>query len=224
MSILITRPKKQAQYIAKAIKNSGGEYVVDSIIEIIVNNKIPDLNLDIFSHFVITSANCIPYIAKLKLDKNKIFFTVGDKSAQEIAKLGFKNIINAKNSAILLRNLMIKKLDKNHNKVLYFRGDVISYDLEEFFKNKGFNFSSITAYKTLESSNLQKNTIEKIKNGEIKKILIYSLRSAKIFYKLVKKHQILNITINIEISCISNKVADFFIKKGFLQINTLYIN
>jgi uroporphyrinogen-III synthase len=215
---LITRPKNQAQYAAQNLKALGHEFLIDSMIDIEVSKKISNLDFSKFSHFIITSANACKYISKLNLDKDKIFFTVGDKSREEIKKLGFKNVINAQNSAILLRDLMVKELDQSKDKILYFRADIVSYDLEKFFRNKNFYFNSVISYKSNEVSEFQQKTIDKLKTKEIDKILIYSQRAAEVFYKLSKTHGILNKILDVEIVCLSQNIATFFYNKKFLKI------
>jgi uroporphyrinogen-III synthase len=221
MSILITRPKNQAEYTAQVLKKKGYDVLIDSLIEIEVNTEITNSDLNQFSHFVVTSTNAVKYIYQLNLNKNKVFFAVGNKSKEEIKKLGFKSVIGAKNSAISLRDLMIKKLDKNKDKVLYFRGDVVSYDLGSFFQKQGFDFHSNIAYKSRESSGFKQETIVKIKANEISQILIYSQRAAEVFCRLSKFHGILNEIIDIEIVCLSNNISSYFSNEGFLRVNIL---
>lgn len=218
MTILITRPKNQAQYVAQILKKQGHDFLIDSLIEIQTIQKNPNLNFNHWTHFVITSANAIEYISQLKLDKNKVFFTVGDKSREEIEKIGFKNVVNAQNCAISLRDLMVGELNHKTDKILYFRGDVVSYDLEKFFRDKDFDFHSVISYKSHESSALKQQTLAKFKSKKITKILIYSQRTAEIFYKLSKIHGILNDIIDIEIVCLSQNIAIFFRDKKFSKI------
>jgi len=212
---LITRPKNQAKYIGQIINKAGHEFLIDSMIDIKVNKPNYKLDFNKFSHFVITSSNACEYIKKINLNKNKIFFAVGDVSAQKLKNIGFNNVIYAQNSVVSLRNLMLKKLNKKTDKILYFCADVISYDLENYFRKVNVDFHSIIAYKTFVASSLKVETIKNIQSGKVDKILIYSQRTAEIFYNLLQYHNIVDAAINIEIICISKNIINFLQGKGF---------
>ncbi|MDA9818342.1 uroporphyrinogen-III synthase [Flavobacteriaceae bacterium] len=218
--ILITRPKKQANSITKKLIKLGHKVLVDSLLEIHTQQN-SNIIIPKPQAFVITSANAINFIAKIDLNHQVKFFTIGQRTASEVQKIGFKNIKIADNSVISLRNSLLAETKKENGAIIYFAGDIITYDLEKFFQKQNFNFKTILAYKTTPIQDFKKETIEAIKIRKIKTVLIYSNRTAEIFWYLLKKNNLLEIAQKLQIQCLSQKIAKFFLDRRFQKVSIL---
>lgn len=185
--ILLTRPKKLSQEIAKTLHH---QTIIQPLFSVHKIN-LPKENFQNLQAVLITSQNAVFALEKLSIKKDILILAVGEKTALALRKLGYQNVICANNSALSLLNLAIQKLSKNNGLVLYLSGSIITLDLAEKLHEQGFEAKKIVVYKTKETEDFSKKTIDEMSNGNISEVWIYSKNSEKIFYKLARKHNLL---------------------------------
>lgn len=209
--ILLTGSKKVSTQATKILQEKNHQIIIQPLFSI---QKKSDLYLEISDYknlqaVLITSPNAVFALEKLVIKKDNLILTVGEKTAKKVKKLGYKNVISANNSAASLLDLALEKLSKNKGVTIYLSGEIITLDLAEKLNEKGFMAKRMIVYKTMEIENFSDKTIDKIRQGDISEVWLYSKNSVIIFHKLAKKHNLLECLDKIKILCLSWKIANF---------------
>ena len=123
-------------------------------------------------------------------------------------KKGFLNIHVASGNYFELKDLIFKILDKSREKFIYVRGEFVSNDLENDFKEGGFLIKSVINYTTEPNLNTDLKLIEDLKSKLIDVIFVYSKRAADQLLKIILNHKIENNLDNCTLNCISINVAN----------------
>ena len=123
-------------------------------------------------------------------------------------KKGFLNIHVASGHYFELKDLIFKTLDKSREKFFYIRGEFVSNDLENDFKEGGFLIKSLINYTTEPNLNTDLKLIEDLKSKLIDVIFVYSKRTADQLLKIILNHKIENNLDNCTLNCISINVAN----------------
>lgn len=214
--ILLTRPQEASQKIAQNLAKKNLLSLIQPLFSIIQINNFQPINQKIQA-VLISSSSAIFALEKLLLKKDILVFAIGEKTALEIKKLGYQNILIANNSAASLLNLALKNLSKSQGLILYLSGEIITLDIAEKLREQNFEAKRIVAYKTKEAASFSTSTIEEIKQEKIGEVWIYSKNSLRIFYKLAKKHNLLECLSRIKILCLTKEISDLAYEMNFLQ-------
>ena len=214
--ILLTRPQEASQKIAQNLAKKNLLSLIQPLFSIIQINNFQPINQKIQA-VLISSSSAIFALEKLLLTKDILVFAIGEKTALEIKKLGYQNILIANNSAASLLNLALKNLSKSQGLILYLSGEIITLDIAEKLREQNFEAKRIVTYKTKEAASFSSSTIEEIKQEKIGEVWIYSKNSLRIFYKLAKKHNLLECLSRIKILCLTKEIADLAYEMNFLQ-------
>jgi uroporphyrinogen-III synthase len=163
---------------------------------------------------IVTSSNSCDILSNLTLEKNIKIYSVGKKTAQNLEKLGFNNIeIPKENSASALKKLIINKEKARDG--LYLRGEIITLDFAKELAKKGFHIEDLITYQTIEASNFSEELLQFCQNNQFESVLIFSKNSAKIFFNLAQKHNLLEYFNKSQILCFSQKILDEVKNLGF---------
>jgi uroporphyrinogen-III synthase len=165
---------------------------------------------------LITSSAAVFALEKLAIKKDVLVLAVGKKTADEVKKLGYKNVLFANNSAASLLDLALNNV-KNKDLIIYLAGEKITLDLAEKLSKQNFNAQKIVVYKTIEIEKFSGTTIDEIRIGNVGEVWIYSKNSLRIFYKLAQKHNLLECLGEIKILCLSQEIAELAREIGFLK-------
>ncbi len=215
--IIITKNKKAYKEIIQNLSNKNLHSIIPQPLFSVIKttNLKPEINQP--QAVIITSSNAIFALKKLQIENNTLILSVGSKTAERIRKLGYNNVLFVDNSAFLLLNLSKNILIKNQGTIVYLAGEIITLDLAKKLEELGFVSKKIIVYKTKEVRNLLPQNIEEIKNGNVEEVWIYSKNSLMIFYRLVKKYDLLEYLEQTKISCLSQEIANCAKKIGFYK-------
>ena len=174
---------------------------------------IENLNCNILfknniSSIIITSFNACRAILENKFPKNIKIYAIGQQSCQILKDNGYYNIEIAKNRSVLSLIKLIK--DSNKSKELrfcYLRGQVISYDLKKDLEICGFDICEFICYKTKEYQSFSTLLLNNINQINYSYILLYSQNSAKIFYNLAVKNNLVEKFKDSQIICFSQQIT-----------------
>lgn len=201
-NLLITRSKSASRELLRAFDEKDCNFFFEPLFTI---EKLPFEKIsNEISAVIITSANACFALENSKIRKEIKIFTVGTKTADELKKIGFQNIvISPKNSAVSLFDLVAKE----SGPIVYFRGLDISFD----FAAKLQNVSEVIVYKT--------HAIEKF-STDFKKIpydevIIFSKNSCEIFRELISRHNLLEYFSRSQIICPSDEILKKARELGF---------
>jgi len=219
-NILITRAQDRAEEMLKVFEQEGFTALCEplfSVKKIFSNQKIPRE----ISAVIISSLNACDAAIDFGLQKNVKIFVVGKKSAKKLIELGFKNIEFApKNSAESLLDLIIKSEENKSAPMLYFHGSIVSLDFKRELEKLGFKVENILAYETQELANFSDELLQFVKNNSFEQVLLFSQNSAKIFFKLAAKHNLLEYFKDAQLLCLSKNILYDVRNYGFTNSAT----
>ena len=221
MMILIIRPKTETNTIVHDLRERNCSLFLEPVSEIkFINLKT---NFDSNGFFLISSLQTVKALALLKnIDhqffNNANFLVIGNKTAQRCKSLGIKNI----NKVFFSSLDLIDYLDQNKqiNQLNHLTGSVKNEILEEWSKINRQLIKKTILYKTVSVNKLKLKTIKSIKRGEIKILTLFSIFTAKTFFKLLRKHKLINDIYDkdIYIMCLSKRISDYVLhSEGFIE-------
>lgn len=219
-NILITRPKEQGKEIADLLEWQGFATFIEPLFSVEKTLLKQKFSKQI-SAIIITSANACENIINSDFPKNIKIFAVGKKTAQKLIEAGFENIVFPKtNSAIALKNLIAKTHKDKTGLILYFHGSIMSLDFAKALEKYDLKVQNICAYETHEMKNFSAEFLKFAKKNPCNQVLIFSQNSAKIFFNLAKKHNLLEYFSHSQILCLSDKILRSVKKFGFKKVKT----
>ncbi len=228
-SVLITRPKDQAQEIVQHLENQGFEVFIEPTfsvqkISLAKIDALQNLSQKKIQALILTSGNAadIAFDAAeiLGLSKEVKVFAVGKKTARKFLDAGYENVIySEQNSAADLLKIISSDQEilsqKNQEILLYFCGELVTVDFKAKLEKSGIAAEQILSYKIFEEQNFSENFLEKVKNFQFDFVLLYSKNSAKHFCELSTKHNLLEYFQSSRILCLSEKILSYLRNFGF---------
>ena len=207
MHILFTKSQNSSEILVNKFTSKGHKVTNFSILNVkpIIT---ADINFKDFTSIIFTSSNAINHLAKVENIGHLKCFCVGEQTAAAAKKKGFLNIHVASGNYFELKDLIFKSLDKSGEKFIYIRGEFVSNDLENDFKEGGFLIKSLINYTTEPNLNTDLKLIEDLKSKLIDVIFVYSKRAADQLLKIILNHKIENNLDNCTLNCISINVAN----------------
>ena len=207
MHILFTKSQNSSEILVNKFTSKGHKVTNFSILNVkpIIT---PDINFKDFTSIIFTSSNAINHLATVENIGHLKCFCVGEQTAAAAKKKGFLNIHVASGNYFELKDLIFKSLDKSREKFIYIRGEFVSNDLENDFKEGGFLIKSLINYTTEPNLNTDLKLIEDLKSKLIDVIFVYSKRAADQLLKIILNHKIENNLDNCTLNCISINVAN----------------
>lgn len=211
--ILLTRPKQQSEKITGRLKMLGYETLILPLL------KIKNLHYEVkdkrYDAIIVTSQNSISFLHKNQWIKSKLIYTAGDVTKNILESIDCEKVISANGNAKDLNKMLVDKINI-YSKILYLRGNHISYDIIKSLKQKGFYVIDYVVYHSIARRYIREKILKVIKES-VFTILFYSQRSAGIFFQLAKKYS-LDMK-NKQAICISNLVAEKVQKLDWCKIS-----
>jgi uroporphyrinogen-III synthase len=207
LHILFTKSQNSSEILVNKFTSKGHKVTNFSILNVkpIIT---PDINFKDFTSIIFTSSNAINHLVKVENIAHLKCFCVGEQTAAAAKKKGFLNIHVASGNYFELKDLIFKTLDKSREKFIYIRGEFVSNDLENDFKEGGFLIKSLINYTTEPNLNTDLKLIEDLKSKLVDVIFVYSKRAADQLLKIILNHKIENNLDNCTLNCISINVAN----------------
>ena len=141
--------------------------------------------------------------------KDAQLFVVGKKVKEALVKLGVNNIIKTFDTTTSLLKFIQKNNFYKKIKFEYLCGSVVNDEFINQMKMKKFTLRKKIVYEVIPVAQLLKRTKAVIRNGNIKVIVFYSVYSAKIFLKLLRKYGLLSsISRDVRILCFSKRILN----------------
>ena len=207
MNLLIIRPKEDAEVLSTDLNQIGIKSTIFPIFNFIhLNPLLP--NVSEFSNVIISSRNGIRAFAEKFSERRITIYVVGEGSAKEAKKHGFKNVIIGNNNIIELIKIIKSKLNKDSGKVLNISGVYQNYDIVTELGQYGYKIENLVLYDLIPISYLSEGVLKKLENGIINGVLFFSPRSAILFSNLLKKVSKENITEELRAFCLSRNIAE----------------
>ena len=209
MHFLVTRPIDDADGLADKLRRRGHSVTVDPLMSIEFHPETPVTRTGLQA-LLVTSANGLravmgrsdfPEWLKLPL------FAVGPTTAAMARRAGFVQVYEAGGDVVALTALVKQELATDGGPLLHIAGTVSAGDLKAALKTEGFWVERSVLYEARAADTLSQETIEGLRGGEIKAVLLYSKRSAEIFADLCKLAGLERALSDVNAYCLSANAA-----------------
>ena len=196
--IYLYQPVLKFKYIKKKITNA--------------DNKI----------FIIASIQAVRSIHShnreyLNQIKGSQIFVIGKKVKDALVKLGVNNIIKTFDSTTTLLKFIHKKNSFKKIKFEYLCGSVVNDEFVKGMKDQKHSLKKRIVYQITPTKELLKKTQIAIKNKRIRVVVFYSIYSAEVFIKLLRKYGLLSlINKDMKILCFSERISRHIISQRVL--------
>ena len=205
MHIVITRPMEDSFHTIERLTKIG--HIVTHLPVIKIQRlETKKINFQNYKGVIFTSSNAIKFLNIDKFNPNIKCYCVGKVTELAARQSGFTNICTSDGTVDSLIELIIRKSENKLEKLIYLSSEFISRDLDTDLKKAGFSVDRMSNYTTLPIEEIDKKTLDFLKRKSPDAIFIYSSRSAKNLFNLIKKYSLLNVVTQSNLMCISEKV------------------
>ena len=179
--LVLTRAGADSAKSKGVLEGLGFDVFVEPMFEV-VHLRAGALRLQPYGVTIATSRNSVNVIAKLTNERDACILTVGNSTMRRATALGFTNVISAGGT---VRDIL-PCLDayQRGTKILYARGEEVSYNLRGAAEEMGFEVEEAVLYKVVARKNLSSQCCDLLANGKISGVVFYSTGTAKIFTEL----------------------------------------
>ena len=206
MHILFTRPLEDCKEIMVKFQLLGHE--VSHMPLIYVEKKNYDeINFKSFKAIIFTSSNAIKFLNLKKIDKKINCFCVGSATEKKARNFGFQNTFSAEGNVNNLKELILQNFNSSDGKLLYVSGEIVSNELDKNLISEGYDVKRIVNYTVKHVENLNEDFVKKIKIKMPNIVYVYSQNSALSFLNLIKNYNLINLWMDTNLMCISEKTS-----------------
>ncbi|HEU0071414.1 MAG TPA: uroporphyrinogen-III synthase [Alphaproteobacteria bacterium] len=188
MKILVTRPRADAEELAKLLAARGHEALIEPLLDIAT---LPGdaVTADGVQALVFTSANGVRALIErnggdISALRALPVYTVGDATARAARDAGFADVVSASGDVNSLAELIIARVRPDIGPLLHVSGSDVAGDLAGQLTEKGFTLTRAALYQATKADSLSAEAVEALKRGEVKAALFYSPRTASAFAAL----------------------------------------
>ncbi|NQV82263.1 MAG: uroporphyrinogen-III synthase [Rhodospirillales bacterium] len=209
MRLLITRPTEDAAPLVRALEECGHEAIVEALMTI-HDVAAPDLNRDLdgAQALLITSANGIRAFARAHSGRLIPVCAVGDASARVARELGFHQVHSAGGDVETLAAMVEKKFKPSGGALVHIAGTHLAGDLGGKLTQAGFEVRRVVLYEARASNAIGPKTTAALKSGSLDGVLLFSPRTAELFYRLVTDAGLEEHCRQLTACCLSAAVAE----------------
>ena len=206
MHILFTRPLEDCKEIMVKFQLLGHE--VSHMPLIYVEKKNYDeIDFKNFKAIIFTSSNAIKFLNLKKIDKKINCFCVGSSTEKKARNSGFQNTFSAEGNVNNLKELILQNFNSSDGKLLYVSGEIVSNELDKNLILEGYDVKRIVNYTVKHVENLNEDFVKKIKIKMPNIVYVYSQNSALSFLNLIKNYNLINLWMDTNLMCISEKTS-----------------
>ena len=206
MHILFTRPLEDCKEIMVKFQLLGHE--VSHMPLIYVEKKNYDeIDFKSFKSIIFTSSNAIKFLNLKKIDKKINCFCVGSATEKKARNFGFQNTFSAEGNVNNLKELILQNFNSSDGKLLYVSGEIVSNELDKNLISEGYDVKRIVNYTVKHVENLNEDFVKKIKIKMPNIVYVYSQNSALSFLNLIKNYNLINLWMDTNLMCISEKTS-----------------
>ncbi len=206
MHVMLTRNLEDSKELFQRLKASGFKVSSLPLLEI-SKLKYNEVNFSSFGAIIFTSSNAIKFLNLKIIDKNTLCFCVGSSTEKTARLNGFQRVIAADGNVRNLKELIIQNLPSKDKKILYVRGEIISYPLDKELISAGYNINQLINYSVKHKENLDASFLDTLKKDMPDLVYVYSENSAKSFLNLIKKYELVDYWMNTNLMCIGEKTS-----------------
>lgn len=216
MTVLITRPTEDSKLLAEELRKLKISSFIEPMFHVKQSNfDLQPETLNDCNGTIFTSRHAVRPLIGLE---NLPCFVVGEVTALEAKKNGFTNVLVAKGNVESLLNMIKGYYSTKKCRLLYLRGQIITFDIEEFLSKQNIKIEEKVVYQTDEITALSPKLVKEILAADIKTVVFFSLNTAKIFIRILEAQSLLNIFNKITCFVLSKKIQECLLLAGFSEV------
>ena len=213
MKFIITRPLVDSKKMFQFFESKGVKCVINPLLEILYEKK--DTDFTNYDRIILTSRHAVRSLVKKGQSfSSKVVHACGTSTYSEVEAFAPDNEYIYHESASDLINSFKSFPPINGSKLLYLRGRNVTVDLKSIFNGTNIKIDDCVEYIAREKIFFNTETLEEFNYSKKISIIIYSLRTAEIFLKALKKYNLGNKTSIIMAYCISKNIATVLQAEG----------
>lgn len=220
MLVLVTRPEPEGSRLKEHIEALGYEAVVEPLMEAeLLPEAVEDF--DGVSALIATSRNALRSLAQSPYLQDALpipLFAVGQGTAEEARQLGFERIGIGPGSVTGFAAAIAGTLDPADGLVVHLAGDVLAGDVAGELEQLGFRVLRPVVYRMHPAVMLSEDMREAIRDGAIDAVVLMSPRTARIYARLIKHHDLVDAAAEMVHLCLSDAIA-----RGLRSLGTVPI-
>ena len=205
-TVLITRPKTDADTLAEILSKHGVNSLISPVLEIRTLDR-PSLQIGGVQGILITSLNGARALAARVERRDIPIFAVGPATGAALSASGFEAVESAASDVKSLASLVAKRLDPTKGPLVHAGGAAIAGDLKELLEVDGFRIRREVLYSADRADALANDVIAALESGAVTDAVFYSPRSMESFLALAKKADIISKLAHVRAICLSPAVA-----------------
>ena len=218
--ILIIRHKSADTEFQKKLDKNNLNYLYQPVLKFNhIKKKIVNSDDKIFIIASIQAVRSIQLQNKKYLNqiKGSQLFVIGKKVKEALVKLDLNKIIKTFDSTTSLLKFIHKKNSYKKIKFEYLCGSVVNNEFVNEMRALKYSLKKRIVYQITPTNQLLQKTQVAIKNKKIEVIVFYSVYSAEIFIRLLKKYDLLSlIDKDVKFLCFSERISRHIISKRLL--------
>ena len=188
MKILVTRPRADAEDLAKLLQARGHEVLLEPLLDIAMlpGEAVP---ADGVQALLFTSANGVRALlarndGDISALRNLAVYTVGDATARSAKEAGFGDVHSASGDVKSLAALVSARVRPAVGPLLHIAGSDVAGDLAGLLDAQGFTLTRTVLYETKTAGALMVEASDALKRGDVQAALFFSQRTATAFAAL----------------------------------------
>lgn len=212
MKILVTRPRADAEELAKLLEARGHEVLLAPLLEIVFSPGDPIAANDTQA-LLFTSANGVRALVErnahdLSALRHLPVYTVGDATGRAAQEAGFAEVLSASGDVKALAALVISRVRPEAGPLLHIAASDVAGDLSGLLTAQGFTVTRAVLYETKKTDALSPETSDALRRGDIPAALFFSPRTATAFVALATAADLAPALGRTTAICLSPAVAD----------------
>jgi len=212
MKILVTRPRADAEELAKLLAARGHEVLLEPLLEIVA---IPGEAVapNDSQAILFTSANGVRALLARNGDdisalRHLPVYAVGDATGRAAQDAGFAEVVSASGDVKALVALVAARVRPEAGPLLHVAASDVAGDLAGLLGAQGFTVTRVVLYEAKKAEALSAETAGALRRGEIPAALFFSPRTAAAFVALAAAADLAPALGRTTAICLSPAVAD----------------
>ena len=204
---LVTRPKEDAEKVARSLRERGIEPVIEPMLSI---RSIPNSAIDLvgIQSLLFTSANGVRAFAAASKERALPVFAVGEATADAARLAGFDGVETAGGDVTSLASLVSRRLDPEKGALFHGAGNVSAGDLAGSLRRSGFMVKRTVLYEAVAAAEISPDSAASLREGGVNVALFFSPRTAATFVTLMGKAGLDDACRSMVAICLSPAVAE----------------
>tara|TARA_Y100001970_G_scaffold294364_1_gene451628 strand:- start:47922 stop:48683 length:762 start_codon:yes stop_codon:yes gene_type:complete len=209
-SVLITRPKEDADHLASAIHTLGANPLIMPMLNInYLEGSAP--NFVGVGGILFTSSNGVRALSLRLPSEHSAFsipiFAVGEATAEKARENGFSNIFVGNGDVKALISCVKSNLSPQTCELVHIAGVDVAGNLSRELGTLGFKIRTEVLYEAEPVKIIDYQLLNKIKSGKVDCILFFSTRTIKTFASLIESVDCSRSMVTIDAVCLSDTIA-----------------